>query len=257
MIEIINIALLILMLWVTYYLLNKFSPIEPVEFVTNLKKQDLESRYKPYFTYSIIGILLGSLLLTFLLKWLLLKLIKLRIGFLSDVEIYITPDEVYIWIGAICMALYLAYTITIAICYNYLLHDWDEYLVYINQKIGFQIEVKLNYFNRIFSLLLILFTLMLFDNFYVFGTEEIKFNGFWGLGTTKYPYQAVLEVKEVAKTTTIFGNTINYPYHEVKMKDDCVWSSKNRTNADIEEGRKITDLVTTKAGIFLRKLEYE
>jgi hypothetical protein len=257
MIEFINIALLILMLWVTYVLLQKFSPIVSIDFVSPLNKEQLDEKYFKFYRLSIIGIIAGVPVLTLILKWLIDKAINFRLSFLADVLIVVPPHNVLVWVGAGFLGLYLAYTIVIGICYNYLLHDWDEFLIYTNEKLRFDIVVKGSYFNRFFSLFLVLFILMLFDNFSTFGDEEVKTNSFLGLGTTKYPYANVTELKDIAKSKDLFGNLSDQPYYEIVFKDDAKWSSKNSGFPTYDENTRIITLVSTRVNTYIKRLEYE
>ena len=257
MIEYINIALLILMLWVTYILLQKFSPIVSIDFASPLDKEQLDAKYFKFYRLSLIGIVLGTPLMTVILKWVMDKAITFRLSFLADVVIVVPPDDILVWGGAFLVGLYLAYTIVLGICYNYLLHDWDEFLIYANDRLRFDIVVKGSYFNRFFSLFLVLFMLMLFDNFSTFGEEEIKTNGFWGLGTTKYPYANVIEIKDVAKSSNLFGSLTDNPYYEIVFKDNSKWSSKLSGFDSYDENTRIITLVSTRVDAYIKRIEYQ
>lgn len=257
MIEYINIALLVLMLWVTYVLLQKFSPIVALDFVSPLSTEELKAKYEKFYTLSFAGIVVGFPMLTLILKWVLDKAIAFRLSFLADILIVVEPASVYTWVGAACLALYLSYTIVLGICYNYLLHDWDEFLVYGNSKLKFDLAVKGSHFNRIFSLLLILYTLMLFDNFSTFGDEEIKVNGFWGLGTTKYPYSNVIEIKDVSKKRNLIGTLEEKPYYEIVFKGNTKWTSTRNGFATYDANTRIITLVSNRVSGYVKKLEFE
>lgn len=257
MIEYINIALLILMLWVTYVLLQKFSPIVSIDFASPLTKEQLDEKYFKFYQLSVIGIIVGTPLLTVLLRWVLDKAITFRLSFLADVVIVVPPNNILLWLGSAFLGLYLTYTIVLGICYNYLLHDWDEFLIYTNDKLRFDIVIKGSYFNRFFSLFLVLFMLMLFDNFSTFGDEEIKTNSFWGLGTTKYPYSNVIEIKDIAKSRNVFGKFADAPYYEIVFKDNSKWSSKWSGFSSYDENTRIITLASTRVDTYIKRLEYQ
>lgn len=253
----INLALLILILYGAYYLMNRFTPITRFSYQSNSSKEELRARFGPVLKRAILGSLVVLPLLLLGIKWVVNYLIIFRISFLEDVLIVVPPPSVAVWLVSIVLTLLLGLSAITTLIYNSILTDWEEYLFYLNSRFRFDLVYYANYTSRITSLLMILVMYMMFDWFNTFGDEEVKLNGFWGLGTSKYPYAAITEIKDVSKRRTMLGNFIEEPYYTIVFKDGSEWNSLYDGFSTYEENRPVISVVTNRVGVYVRQLEYE
>ncbi len=254
---IINLAILLLILGFAYKMLNRFVPIQPFTYTSTLTDSELKERFKVFYNNSVIGFIVGMPICTYGLHWLLNKLILLRLDFLADVKIIVVPFDLMIWLHAVLLSYLLLVQLISTLNYNYILTDWEEFLYFVNAKFKNDFVTTMARFNRLYTFIMILFTLMMFDWFTTFGDEEIKVNSFWGLGTTKYAYAHVEELLDVQRRQTILGNIYNSPYYVIKFKNGARWKSVYSGFSTYEENTKIMGLVSGKVNVYIKNIELE
>lgn len=233
----VNLGLLLLIFYTVYYVIERLKPIIRLPQQFALTYDQLSLKYKRVFSQAVWLILGGSLMLTVILKYLLYFLLLFRLSFLPDVVVAIPPPDIAIWLLAFVYAFILAFYIVSTFHYYKLLTDWEEYLYYVNVRLRFDIVYYFNYIGRMASFALILITYMFFDWFYSFGSEEIKINDFWGLGTTKYAYVSMVDVYEMDAHTDILSRTYEMPYYMIKFEDGAYWNSLTQGYPSFEQNK--------------------
>lgn len=254
----INLGILLVVFYVVYYVLERLNPVLRTPYQPQLTYEELSKKYGAILNKAIMQGLVGIPVLTVVLKFLLYFLIMFRLSFLDDAVIMIPPPEYALWILAAVLSIVFSFSFLTTIIYYKTFTDWEEYLCYLNIRVRFDFVFYANYLGRILSLLLILATYMMFDWFYVFGREEVKLNDFFGLGTAKYAYEMVEEVKVVEEYKTILGNHLVAPYYKVTFKDGATWNSfyEGYSNFDLNAGI-ITKLVLPNSKAAIKRVEFE
>ncbi len=254
----INLGILLLIIYVIYYVMERLNPILRTPYQPELTYEQLSQKYGAILNKAIVQGLVLIPVLTVVLKYLLYYSIMFRLSFLSDAVVIIPPPEFAQWLLAGVFAFVLGFSFLTTLVYYKAFTDWEEYLCYLNQRLNFDFVFYANYVGRIVSLLLVLLTLMMFDWFYTFGREEVKINDFIGMGTTKYAYDMIEEVKVVEAYQTPFGNTLDLPHYHVLFKDGGTWNSlfEGYTNFDLNAGI-VTKLIIPNSNAPVKRLDIE
>lgn len=237
--------------------MNRFTPITRFSYKSDSPEEELSARFGAVFKKVILASVLALPLMAFGVKWLIDYLILFRISFLQDVLVVVPPPSLAVWVLSIVLTVLVGLSTITMIVYNSILTEWEDYLYYLNKRFRFDAVYYSNYASRITSLLMILAVYMMFDWFNTFGDEEVKLNGFWGLGTAKYPYSAITEIKDVSKRRTLLGNFIEEPYFTIVFKDGSEWNSLYDGFSTYDENKPVISLVTARATVYVRQLEYE
>lgn len=251
----INLAIVITALGVAYGALNRFSPILNSGKETALSLPELKRKYGRLHRMIILGIILGTVVLTFAINWVLDALISLRLGFLYDVLYIVAPDYRVVLALSAMLAFLLSGLIFWRVAYYNTLTEWEEYLEYVNMYFRFDAVKFTKKLNRIVSLASVLLTLMVFDWYTTFGDEEIKVNDFLGLGARKYEYNNIVEVKDVKKQANFLGDIVDKPFCVMTFKDDSQWSIPFL--GPDGKGQEILGLVMSRTNIYKRDLELD
>jgi hypothetical protein len=237
----VNLGLLLLVFYTVYYVIERLRPIlrSPKQFP--LSYDQLSFKYQGVFSQTVWLILGGTLLLTVILKYVLYFLVLFRLSFLADAALSIAPPDIAIWLLAFVFAFILALYVVSTFYYYKLLTDWEEYLHYVNERLRFDLVYYFNYIGRMASFGLVLITYLFFDWFYSFGSEEIKINDFWGLGTTKYAYMSMVDVYEMDAHTDVLSRTYEMPYYMIKFEDGTYWNSLTQGFPSFEKNKATID----------------
>ncbi|MES2689007.1 MAG: hypothetical protein V4658_01305 [Bacteroidota bacterium] len=250
----INLAIVILALIVVYGSLNRFSPILVSGKETLLDFNQLKAKYGKLNRLIIAGIIICTFALTFIVNWTLELLLTFRLGLLYDVLYIVPPDFRVILFDSFCISFLFSGLIFWRIAYYSTLTEWEEYLEFVNMYFRFDAVRFTKRFNRVLSLFVALLTMMVFDWYTTFGDEEIKANDLLGLGTRKYEYNNIVEVKDVKKRANLLGDIIDKPFCVMTFKDEYKWKNAFMSNGDNE---KILQLVLARTNVFKTDVELE
>lgn len=233
----VNLGLLLLIFYTVYYVIERLSPVLRLPQQFTLTYEQLSVKYKKVFSQAMLAGLALQLLFTVIFKYLLYFLLLFRLTFLPDAIVAIPPPNFAIWSLAFVFAFILTVYGVSTYYYYKLLTDWEEYLYYVNLRVRFDIVYYYNYIGRMASFALVLTTYMIFDWFYCFGSEEIKINDFWGLGTTKYSYMSMIDVYEMEAHTDVLSRTYEMPYYMIKFEDGAYWNSLTQGFPSFEQNK--------------------
>lgn len=243
-----------LILLVVYAALQRFSPILPAEPLPGADFTGMNRRYRRFNRLLAAGFLLTWVSLTFLLNWLLDALLTFRLSFLYDVLYIVPPDYRVVLFNASCIAFLLALFIFWRIAYFKTLTQWEEYQHYVNHYFRFDIVRVTKHVNRLLSLFTVLLTLLVFDWYTTFGDEEIKANDLVGLGTRKYEYNHIVEVKDVKKRANLLGDIVDKPFCVMTFEDQYKWKNFFMSN---DEQKKMLNLVLARTQVNKRDIELD
>jgi hypothetical protein len=254
MYQYINLASVIVLLLLVYLALQRFSPILPGAYEPGINKDELRQRYRQFTRWLTGGFLLTWVFLTFAINWLLDALITLRLSFLYDVLYIVPPDYRIVQLNAACISFLISFFVFWRIAYFRVLTSWEEYQQFINLYFRFDIVRYARHFTRVLTLFTVLLTLLVFDWYTTFGDEEIKANDLIGLGTRKYEYNSIVEVKDVKKRENLLGDIIDKPFCVMTFEDQYKW--KNLFIGH-DEKEKILNLVMARAHVYRQEQELE
>lgn len=254
MYQYINLISVIVMLLLVYFALQRFSPILPVEFEPGLNKSELRQKYQSLTRLLLGAFLFSWVLLTLIIHWMLDALITWRLSFLYDVLYIVPPDYRVVLFNAASVSFIVCFLVFWRIAYFKLLTGWEEYQQFINIYFRFDMVRFARYFTRVLTLFTILLTLLVFDWYTTFGDEEIKANDFVGLGTRKYEYNSIVEIKDIKKRENLLGDIVDKPFCVMTFEDHYKW--KSPFIAD-DENEKILNLVLSHTHIYKQEIEME
>lgn len=254
MYQYINLASVIVVLLVIYFALQNFSPIVPIERGQDSDKDRLREKYHRFTRQLLVGLMLVWVLLTIAMNWLLDALITFRLSFLYDVLYIVPPNQRIVLFNATCIAFLLSFLLFWRIAYFKALTSWEEYQQFISLYFRFDLVHFSRHFTRVLTLFTILLTILVFDWYTTFGDQEIKANDLLGLGTRKYEYNSIVEVKNVKKRENLLGDLIDQPFCVMTFQDQYKW--KNLLIGD-DEHQKILDLVMARTNVNKQERERE
>lgn len=250
----INLAIVVFGFIMVYASLNRFSPILASSKESSLSFKELKAKFGRLNRLVIGGIILSTFVLTFAVNWMLEILLTFRLGLLYDVLYIVPPDYKVILFDAFCISFLFSGLIFWRIAYYSTLTEWEEYLEFINLYFRFDAIRFSKKFNRVLSLFAALLTLLIFDWYTTFGDEEIKANDLLGLGTRKYEYNNIVEIKDVKKRANLIGDIVDKPFCVMTFRDEYRWTNPLISNTDNE---KILQLVLARTNVFKRDVEID
>jgi hypothetical protein len=250
----INLAIVLIGLVVAYGALNRFSPILNSGKETKLTFAELKLKYGKLHLMVMVGIVLSTMVFTLIIYWVLNILVTLRLGFLYDVLYVVPPDYKVVLLLAFMLAFLLSGLIFWRVAYYNTLTEWEEYLEFVNMYFRFDAIMVTKNVNRLVSLSAVLLAILVLDWYTTFGDEEIKVNDFLGLGTRKYEYNNIVEVKDVKKRANLLGDIVDQPFCVMTFKDEYQWTNPFISN---DQSREILSLVMARTNIYKRELELD
>lgn len=246
---------------IIFKLLAKLFPLSQSQFKTNKSFYELESKYKSTKNQgAIIGFIIG-IGLTACFFFGLRELSDTILMSKLDSIVLVKP-EMGAWLVCSMFLGLLFSSLCVNLMYmNKLGENWNEFLAFVSlwyyNRFKFDYIKVSKYVYGAATIIIAIFTFMLFDWYTSFEKDVIKVNNLLSFGTVQYDYNEVIEIRDIQNYQAPNGNIKEDRYFIIAFKDGVEWNSRNKGIKDQTKNQEIIDLVSNKSRMKPLFLEFD
>lgn len=247
----------ILIMFGLYKLFEKLVPLDQAEFQTDRSIDDLRKKYKStdlkylgLFAFLTIGF---TVLIYFLFKGIVL----LKMSMISDALIVVAPYPEMVFAVSFFSGMLSSSIAMSVISKQQLKDDWEEYQAYNNLKYKYNYAKVTKYGLRVFAIIVLVLNIGVLDWYSAFGQNEIEVNGMLSIGTTKYMYNDIRQIKQVERIKAPSGEIRREPHFIIEFSNGKNWNSRENGFVNDRLNNEILEMVIAKTHLELIALEFD